>query len=176
MGRVDKELKCRLEGMLHAYNIAKDKGVDAIKKELVTRGFLRAPFGITEEKYKEWYTELSDNLYANMLTAFMYALHNCEGWGPVRLKRLKGEFDKTVQDVLDLDYMGQNYITLADYATELNEKFDMGIDLSRVSYCQRSYNEETSTEYHMAKIESIIRELKDAGYGDAAEFLEKKLD
>lgn len=176
MGRVDKELKCRLEGMLHAYNIAKDKGVDALKKELVTRGFLRAPLAISEDKYREWYQQLADNLYANMITTFMYALHNCEGYGPVRLRRLKEEFDKTVQDVLDLDYMGQNYITLADYANDLNEKFDLGIDIARVADCQDRFNEHTSTMYHMARIETVIRELKDAGYGDAAAFLEKKLD
>lgn len=94
--------------------------------------------------------------------------------GATRIKRFKEAFDKNVQSTLDLDYMGEHYVRLEDYAVELNEKFNMGINVERVAACQNSYDEEDE-KYLTCKVDRVIQELMGGGYSEAADFLRAKL-
>lgn len=57
---------------------------------------------------------------------------------------------------------------------ELNEQFDMGIDVSRVRNCQGSYDD-TDAKFRTVKLDKVLEELKAGGFEDAAQFLEKKV-
>ena len=74
----------------------------------------------------------------------------------------------------DLDYMGEHYVKMEDYAVELNEKFNMGIDVCRVAMTQETYDDKRD-EFRSCKVDRVIRELRENGFADAAEFLDKKL-
>ena len=64
---------------------------------------------------------------------------------------------------------------MEDFAVELNEMYDLGIDVARVAYCQDSHDEKEEN-YRMCKIDRVLQELRENGFKDAAVFLEKKLD
>ena len=101
-------------------------------------------------------------------------LHDSFGYGKKRIKAFKEKFDKITETATNLDYLGDHYVTLADYAEYLNEECDLGIDTERVAIAQESYDEK-SESYHAANIEEVLKVLRDGGYEDASEFLEGKL-
>ena len=160
--------------MIYAYKLVKEGGVEALTEDMKRRNFLRAPMKFTAKQIKEFYDEISANLYNNMLTTVCYTLYELYGFEGCKLQEFKRAFDNNVGNALDLDYMGEHYVKLEDYAAELNEKFDMGIDISRVAMCQDSYDEK-SENFRSCKVDRVVRELRDNGYTEAAEFLQEKL-
>ena len=170
----DKEWEARMQGMVYAYNLVQQGGVDALHQDMKRRNILKAPMKFTAKQLDEFYHEISTNLYNNMLTAVCYTLHDNFGFGLKRLQMFKTAYDKNIEYTLDLDYMGEHYVKLEDYAAELNEKFDMGIDLSRVAMSQNSYDEKDHN-FKRCRVETIVKELMEHGFFDAAEYLSKKI-
>lgn len=170
----DKEWEARMQGMIYAYNLVKEGGIEALQKDMKRRNVLRAPMKFTTKQMDEFYQMLSTNLYNNMLTAVCYTLNDSFGFGPKRIRDFKAAYDKNVECTLDLDYMGEHYVKLEDYAIELNEKFNMGIDVSRVAMCQDAFDEK-SEKFKTCKVDSVLRELRENGFDAAAEFLQEKV-
>ncbi|GAB5611652.1 hypothetical protein JCM37173_21780 [Allocoprococcus similis] len=86
----------------------------------------------------------------------------------------KEKFDELTKNATNLDYLGEHYVTLEDYAVYLNEEFDLGIDTARVATCQESYDEHDE-RFRAADIEEVLKVLREDGYEEAAEFLQGKL-
>ncbi len=170
----DKEWEARMQGMIYAYNLVKEGGIEALTKDMKRRNVLRAPMKFTTKQMDEFYQMLSANLYNNMLTAVCYTLNDNFGFGPKRIKDFKAAYDKNVECTLDLDYMGEHYVKLEDYAIELNEKFNMGIDVSRVAMCQDAFDEKDN-RFGTCKVDFVLRELRENGFDAAAEFLQEKV-
>lgn len=63
---------------------------------------------------------------------------------------------------------------MEDYAIELNEKYNMGIDINRVAASQDSYDEK-EPKYRMCKVDMVLQELRRNGFAEAAEFLNEKM-
>lgn len=101
------------------------------------------------------------------------ALFESFGFGKKRLTDFEIAFDRKTRDATDFDYLGQHYVTLEDYATQLNEEFRMHIDVERVSKCQQCYKGEEAKE--MADVRELIKVLRDGGFEDAATFIEEKI-
>lgn len=170
----DKTFEWRMQGMIYAYNIAKKDGVEALGKDIKQRGLLNAPLKFTDKQIKEFWSQLSQNLYINMLTTMAYTLSETFGFGKIRLQRLEKEFDQNAQKAMDLDWMGEHYVKLEDYAIELNDKYDMGLDVARIAACQDA--QDHSANYTgRCKVDRVIEELTAAGYKEAAGYLAKKL-
>ncbi len=170
----DKSFEWRMEGMIYAYNIARKEGVDALEREIRKRGILKAPMRFTQKQIDEFWRELSLNVYNNMLASFAYALHVGFGFGKERLQRLKKIFDEKVKNTIDLDWMGDHYVKLEDYALEMNEKYDLGLDIIRIAACQDVHDERENKVERFDR-DHVIKELRDAGFVDASEFLKKKI-
>ena len=171
----DKFYEARIAGYIAAYQKAKQDGLEALGRDIKKRNMLKADLNVSEKQMNEMYQEFSTNCYNNMLVGILYALHDSLQFGKTRIKRVKQAFDELVMDTMDLDYMGNHYIRLEDFAVELNEKYDLGIDISRVAACEEVFDQRRS-DFHYCKVEIVIRELKEHGFADAALFLEKKLD
>ena len=92
-----------------------------------------------------------------------------------RLERLRDDFQRNTEAIQDLDYMGQHYVRLQDYAIELNRKYDLGIDVERIASCEENYDK-TDDRTRMCRIDRVLEVLKNEGYEAAAGFLESKLD
>lgn len=174
MARRDKDYENRMAGYIAAYNIAKTKGVEALGKELKMRNVLKVDIGVPEKVMREQIEYLSANVYANTMTAVGWTLHDVFGFGKERIRKFKEAFDKVVKDCYDLDYLGEHYVKLEDFALELNKKYDLGIDYMRVAVSQELLDEDRPA-YRMCKIDRVLEELRENGYGDAAVFIEKKL-
>lgn len=175
MAKQDKEFYWRMQGLLYALKIVKDGGVEALEKEIRMRNVLPAPMGCDGKQVKELYSIMSRNVYINMLTAMMWTVHNSFGFGKKRLEQLREDYNRNVEIITDLDYMGQHYIRLQDYAVELNQKYDLGLDIERIAACETQYDE-TDERTRMCQIDRVLEMLRSEGFEAAAEFLEKKLD
>lgn len=171
----NKEFEARMQGMIYAYNIAKKGGIYALEKDLRCRNFLKAPMKFSSKELHEFYQEVTSNLYNNMLTGVLYTLHDKYGFGQKRLNEFLKAFNYNVACTLDLDYMGQHYVKLEDYAVELNEKYNLGIDVTRVAASQNSFDEK-DTRFRMCKVDTLIQELRKSGFLEAAAFVESKME
>jgi hypothetical protein len=170
----DKEWEARMQGMIYAYNIVKQGGMEALELDMKRRNVLRAPMKFTAKQMEEVYNAMAARVYNNMLTGMLYAIHDTFGFGKIRLVRLKQSFDKLVSNTMDLDYMGEHYVKLDDFAVELNEKYNIGIVVDLVAACQDAFDDDRE-EFRTCKVDRVIRELRENGFEDAAEFLDKKM-
>lgn len=174
MAKRNKEHEYRMQGIMHARQVVKERGLEGLESDIRKRGFLRVPLTYTEGQINSFWDDLSKNLYTTMLTVTCMVLSDRYGFGKKRLRAFKMEFDKKTQDALDLDSLGEHYVTLEDYANYLNEEYGLGIDANRCGNCQESYDS-GSKNYRMAKVDKIISILKDGGFNDAAEYLEERV-
>lgn len=172
----DRDYENRMYGYISAYNKAQKEGLEAVGKDIKNRNLLKVNVAVPESKMREIYEVCSKNCYNNMLTGILYVLHDCCQFGKVRIKKVKDAFDKLVIDTMDLDYMGEHYVRLQDFAIELNEKYDIGIDINKVASCEEISDKSRSEDYHYCQVDKVIKSLKENGFADAAEFLEKKLE
>lgn len=102
MAKQNKEFEWRMQGMLFAHKIVKEKGLDELTKEIKTRNMLKLDIWADKGEVEVFQKQLSQNLYTNMLATVMYTIHNMLGFGETRLKRLKEEFDRNVKIHLTL--------------------------------------------------------------------------
>lgn len=175
MAKRDIEAQARIEGMIYALSIAKKSGIEGLEADIRRRGITKAPLKFTQKQIDEFVEYCSRNLYANMLSTFCYALHEVYGFGKDRIDRLRAYTDKMIDDVMNLDYMGEHYVRLEDYAIELNEKYNLGIDVEKIASCQAVQDESQNSNYHTGNVDRIIEELAAAGFTEASEWLGKKV-
>ena len=109
-----------------------------------------------------------------MLSAMLWTIHDSFKFGKTRLHRLKADFDRNVAAIFDLDYMGQHYVQLQDYAIELNKTYDLGIDVDRIASCEGVYDQKDERT-RMCQIDRVLEVLRNEGFEKAAVFLESKL-
>lgn len=171
----DKLYEARMQGILYAHGVVKKEGIEALERDIKKRNLLKLPLRITEKEIDNWFKETSSNMYNNMLTAVAYTLHNDFGFGRKRISDFKESYDKNVKYTLDLDYMGEHYVRLEDFALDMNEKYNLGIDVNRVAASQE-YHDIKDEEYRKCKVDRVIKELAEAGFKEAADFISRKLD
>ncbi len=174
MAKVSKEFEWRMQGMLYAYKIAKEQGIDALEADIRMRNFLKAPLNISKQEIDKFKIYLSENLYHTMLTVTLMVLHDHLGFAKKRLLDFKKKFDDMTQTVFDFDRMGQHYITLEDYAVYLNEKADLGLDVARIANCQETYSYEKEWK-NMVEIGNLIKALQENGFDSAATWLQERI-
>ena len=171
MAKKDSGFELRMSGMLYAYQIAKEKGLEELEKDIKMRGILRAPLAYSKGDIDSFLEYLKTNFYNSIMSVACIALEDTFGFKKVRLKRFKEAFAKATTNMMDLDYIGENYVTLEDYAVYLNEKYDLDVEVEVVSVCQENANS-AHPDYHMVKAERLIEIMREDGYEDAAAYLE----
>ncbi len=174
MAKRDRDYEIGMFWYLSAYNKAKEEGLEALEKDIRLRNLLHLNIKVSEKKIREDYDLIAKKTVMNIMASVLWTLHDSYGFGKKRLAEFKNAFEKVVRDVSDLDYLGQRYVRLEDFAVELNERYDLGIDVECVAACQEVYDS-GEEKFRMCKVDRIIRELKENGFADAAVFLEKKL-
>ena len=170
----DKEHELRMQGAIWAGNLIKKEGMEAYDREMRMRNMLRLPITQNGSEIKKIWDTISGNIFNNILTVALYVLYDTYGFKKTRLERFMKAFQKIAQDSLDLDYMGEHYVRLEDFAIELKERFGVEIDVEMVAAAQNDYDQR-SKEYHMLQVESVIIELEQHGMKDAAEYLRRKI-
>lgn len=173
MSKSSKEFEWRMQGMMHALDIAKKSGIEGLEKEIRMRGFFKLHVGIPQKDWDSTLDFLVRNLHNTYKTVTGITLHDVFGFGKKRLADFEAAFDRKTKDATDFDYLGQHYVTLEDYATQLRDDFGMHIDVERVAKCQEWYKGEEAKE--MADVRELIKVLREAGFEDAAKFIETKI-
>lgn len=171
MAKRDSDFELRMSGMLYAYEIAKTKGLEELEKDIKMRGVLRVPLAYSKGDIDKFLEYLKTNFYNSILSVTCIALEETFGFKKTRLQRFKEAFAKATTNIADLDYIGENYVTLEDYAVYLNERFDLDIDVKISSVCQENANS-NHPNYHMVKVERLLEVMREDGYEDAAAYLE----
>lgn len=185
MAKISKEMQWRMQGEIFALNVGRNAareagepygvGLEAIEKDIRTRGFFRAPMKFTDKQVDEFIDYLSKNLYETMLTVTLMTLHDGFGFAKTRLERFKKTFDEKVEVLTDFSHWGNHYATLEDYAIYLNEQFGINLDVERVAVCQENYSKEDLLK-GKADVKEIVKQLSENGYMDAAEWLAEEVD
>ena len=170
----DKEFEWRMQGMVYACRTAQEKGIDYLVQEIKRRGVTKVDLYCTDKVLDDTWNGISENIFNNILITALYVLHNQYGFGKDRLNKFLDAFQKATDTLLDLDYMGEHYATLEDYAVELNEKYKMGLDVNRAAACMDVADKKNPEYKNYKHVNGIINALRLAGYEDGAEFLERK--
>ena len=174
MAKVDKEYTWRMQGMTHALEVVRENGIEALAKEVKMRGFTRVPLGVTDSEWRRFVDVISTNLYNMTITTAAMALHDGFGFGKDRLRKWKSVFDKKVEHAMNIDWLGEHYVSFEDYANYLNELYDVGIDINVLARVQKT-NDALIPGYRQASVDRIMEILKDGGFNEAAEYLDKKV-
>lgn len=175
MAKISKEQQWRMEGYVQGFRFAKEHGLDALEKDIRLRGFLSIPVQISKKEVDQFILNISENLTHTMRTVMLFTLHEELGFGKKRLQRINEKFDKHTEKIFDFDYLGNHYVKIEDYAIEMNEKYNLGLDVARVAACQSTCRHEKDN-VRKANIELVLSELRKNGFNDAAEWLDKKID
>lgn len=171
----DKEYKWRREGMLYAYKVAQEQGLEALKKEIMIRGLWKIDIAMPKEQVDRIHDFISQNLYQTLMSTAIYSLREYSGWGKKKLHEFLKCVDKNCGNLIDLNWHGEHYVTFSDNAKELNEKFGFDFDLDRLRTLD-GYEEEENAQYHRIDLEQACNFLKTEGYAEAAECLRKKIE
>lgn len=168
MAKIDKVQQARMDGFASAYEIAKSKGIEALGEEVRFRNATKLQFEIDENKANEIYRDIMEKVYATYTTVCYWTLNNLWHHGKKGLRAFKEAFDSYVMTINMIDYYGQRYLTFKDMAAELNEKYDIGIDMDRVDEVDLANNRNMDMR---ASIPAVYELLKGRGYEDAAGFI-----
>lgn len=174
MARKNQEFESHMQGMVRAYEIVKEQGVEALGKEIKRRGVLCIPLQFTQGEIDKILGFLVKNFYQIVLAVSCFALEDVYGFKKVRLQRFRKSFEKAFHDSLDLDYIGEKYTTIEGYARYLNDLYDLEID-TNVLAVYEEFRDKRNPQYHVPKVEILVERMREAGYEEAADWLEKKL-
>ena len=170
----DKGFEQRMQGMVYACRLAQEQGIDALVKTVKQRGVTKVDITASDKQLNDMWGALSDNIGQNMLTTVAWVLHDTFGFGQKRLQQFMNEFDKATSNLISLDYMGEHYVTLEDYAVELNQKYDLGLDVIKATLATDMADKQDARVGKVDKVTGIINALRLAGHEDAAAYLESK--
>lgn len=170
----DKEFEWRMQGMVYACKMVKEHGLSFLEEDIKKRGILKADIVYKPEDYNSFWNQLSNNIYNNMIVSVLWCLYDEYGFRKDRLNKFKRKYDETVAKALDLNYLGNHYVKLEDYAIELNRLYNMGLNVELTAMCQDEFDKANPQYKDRKFLNGIINSLKMNGYHDAAEFLEKQ--
>ncbi len=163
-----------MQGMVYACRLAQEQGVEALVKAVKQRGVTKVDITASDKQLADMWGALSDNIGQNMLATIVWVLHDTFGFGQKRLQQFMTEFDKATANLMSLDYMGEHYVTLEDYAVELNQKYNLGLDVIKATLATDMADKQDARVGNVDKVTGIINALRLAGHEDAAAYLESK--
>lgn len=145
-------------------------GIEALEEEVRFRNATKLQIDIDTKKADKIYRDMLEKMYATYTTACYWTLNNLWHHGKKGLRAFKDEFDSHVLTLNMVDYYGERYVRFKDMAKELNEKYDLRIDMDRVE------DVDTLNDRAMdmrASIPAIYELLKGNGHEEAAGFLKE---
>lgn len=116
--KIEDMMKHRTEGMVFALKIAREKGIEGLEKEIAFRQRSGISLSVTEEELRETIDKIKKVSMDSVLILLVAALHDEEGWGEKRCKRIMKRMEQKSDCILE-DYCSwQDYIDVVE--EELN--------------------------------------------------------
>ena len=175
MAKGDKEFNWRREGMIYAYNLAKEKGIEALDQEMKMRGLWKIDITVPTKRVEYIYDYFSRNLSETIISTVMYSAREYAGWGKKKLQEFYQCINKNCGDLIDLNWHGEHYVTFVDIAKEMNEQFGFQFDLERLGMLDEIDNK-TNAQVRKLDLEETCDFLEREGYSEAAACLKKKVE
>lgn len=170
MGKIDKLQQARMDGMLRALEIAKDKGIDALEAEIRFRNATGLQLDVDMEAAEAAVAKVAERIYMTFSTVTMWSINQLWHHGKKGLHDFEETFNSYVQDLNAVDYYGERYIRFRDMAAELNEKYDLDLSMDHVVEVDE-LNDSSDIRIRRVTIPSIYELLKRNRFEDAAEFI-----
>lgn len=168
MGKIDKWQQARMDGLARGLEIAKAGGIEALEQEVKFRGATKLQMDIDRELANGIFRDIMEKVYATYTTACYWTLNNLWHHGKKGLKAFKNAFDSHVITLNMLDCYGGRYVRFREMAAELNDKYDIGIDMERVQEVDLANDRGVDMR---ASIPAIYELLDRQGYKEAAAFI-----
>lgn len=103
MAKLNKEEQARREGMSYALRIAKEKGIDALEKDLKMRNAVGLPIPISQKKLDEFSENIKSQVYDCTMILWAVTLRDELGFGEKRIQKVLDRFNKKAE-CLNEDY------------------------------------------------------------------------
>lgn len=174
MAKIDKLFQARMEGMLFAHKIVKEKGLEALTKEIKMRNILKLDLWARKGEIEEAHNNIATNCYQTVMVTMLYTLCDTFGFGKGRLHKFKNAFDKHTENIVDLDRWGEHYATFQEYAKFLAEKHEFDFDKEMIKEIEIN-TDSNNPFYKRCEFSGIYDLLVANGYEDAAVFLAEKI-
>lgn len=174
MAKVNRDYQSRMEGMLFAHKIVKEKGLEELTKEIKMRNILKLDLWARKGEIEEAHQNIAHNCYQTVMVTMLYTLCDTFGFGKARLHRFKDAFDKHTEDIVDLDRWGEHYATFQDYARHLTEKYEFDFNKEMIKDIELN-TDSNNPFYKRCDFSGIYDLLVANGYEDSAVFLAEKI-
>ena len=122
MAKRNEFMDGRNEGMLYAYNYAREHGLDALENEIKLRRITNLPTKVSTKALNECVVNIKNNVTDTFVLLLVQTLQDEFGFGPKRLKRAIDRFE------LKASCIGENYLTWQDMIDTIRE--ELGFELA----------------------------------------------
>ena len=174
MSKADKEYTLRRQGMVYAYSKIKDNGLEDFAHEMQRRGLLKIDITVSDDEIQEVFNKMADNMINTMIPLFYSVLVDNFDFDKDKLHELHEKFKGEFNNIMDLDFLGEHYVTLEDYQKEMNERYGLDFDTKIGNECQ-TLADENSENFHYVKLETLIDRLERDRHPAAALYLKKMI-
>lgn len=122
---MDKIEQARRAGMLYAYQIAKEKGIDGLKKEIEFRNITKCPLNVPREKFNEFVENVKKQTVDSIICLSLVTLRDEFDFGGKRLRRFWDRF------MLKSECLAEDYVAWDDYIVQLDEECGLKIEIRK---------------------------------------------
>lgn len=133
MAKANKEYQLRMDGMAYALKIAKENGIEELEKEVKFRNAHFIPLEISRNVITQANMDITQRVLATLMTTVFWTLHNHFKFGGDRLKRFEKHFYEECNLVDSFDPFGEHFVKIQDFAEELNNKYQLGLNVGLIS-------------------------------------------
>lgn len=121
MGKLDKYMQGRTEGMEFSLRLVKDKGIEELEKEVKFRNRTGVSLNLTRQELAAGSQNIKNMTFDTMLAMSLMVLRDEFDFGKKRLERFKDRFTQKATSLAD------DYCTWLDIIDTIKE--ETGIDL-----------------------------------------------
>lgn len=125
MAKISKEEEARRSGMLYAFKVVQEGGIEALEKEIKFRNITKAPLAISMQQATEFLEDDKRNCTVTYLLMSLMTLHDEFGFNKVRLDRFMKRF------MLKTDCLVEGYTDWAEQQKIILDECKMKIDLPK---------------------------------------------
>lgn len=113
----------RNEGMLYAFNYAKEHGIDALEEEIKLRRLTNLPTKVSTKAMNECVINIKNNVVDTFVILLVSTLRDELGFGEKSIQRVIDRFNQKAECI------GENYVTWQDLIDDIREElgFELGI-------------------------------------------------
>lgn len=113
----------RNEGMLYAYNYAKEHGLDALEKEIKFRRITNLPIPVDKKAVDEFILNVKNQTTDTFMVLLAATLHDEFGFGEKRVQRAIDRFN------FKAECLGDEYVTWQDMIENIKEELNIQLSI-----------------------------------------------